>query len=194
LCRQNPPSAEDGREFWRRVLLAGGVTAIPRWTVEPVPGIGEHEARLPGELAAALRRLANEVAVPLGSVLLTAHAKVIAAVSGEREIAIGYAVTGRPALPCRLTTAPRSWRELLHATHRAESELLSHVDFPLADLRRELGCVKPLFETVFELVGADTRVGPYAGGRGELAEETVLQVGFVEHDELLLQLRYKTDV
>src|SRR5216117_3347090 len=104
LCRRDPTSAEHGREFWRRVLLAGGVTAIPRWTVEPVLGIGEHEARLPGELAAALRRLANELAVPLSSVLLTAHAKVLAALSGECEVSTGYAVEGRPPLPCRITT------------------------------------------------------------------------------------------
>src|SRR5438552_3155621 len=68
-------AAERGREFWRGVLLAGGFTALPRWTLEPVPGVGEHEARIPDELVTALRRLANELAVPLSSVLLTRHAK-----------------------------------------------------------------------------------------------------------------------
>src|SRR6266540_2127230 len=76
-------TAERGREFWRGVLLAGGFTALPRWTLEPVPGVGEHAARIPGELAAALRRLADELAVSLSSVLLTAHAKVLSALSGE---------------------------------------------------------------------------------------------------------------
>ena len=28
---------ETGREFWRAVLLAGGATAIPRWTLDPAP-------------------------------------------------------------------------------------------------------------------------------------------------------------
>src|SRR6266581_2860402 len=106
--------ADRGREFWRGVLLAGGSTVLPRWTLNPVPGVHEHEATIPDELAAALRRLANELAVPLSSVLLTAHAKVL-------------------------------------ETDRAESELLSHKDFPVDDLRRELGLVKPLFETVFEM-------------------------------------------
>ncbi|MCA1676829.1 MAG: hypothetical protein LC799_33190, partial [Actinobacteria bacterium] len=36
------------------------------------------------------RRLADELAVPLSSVLLAAHAKVLAALSGEREVATGY--------------------------------------------------------------------------------------------------------
>ena len=58
-------TAERGREFWRGTLLAGAFTALPRWTREPVAGVGEHDARIPDELVAALRRLANELAVPL---------------------------------------------------------------------------------------------------------------------------------
>ena len=48
---------------------------------------------------AALRRLADELALPLGSVLLAAHAKVLAALSGEREVATGY-VADRAASRC----------------------------------------------------------------------------------------------
>jgi len=179
-------TAERGREFWRGVLLAGGFTALPRWTLGPVPGVGEHEARIPDEPVATLRRVADELGVPFSSVLLTAHAKVLAALSGEREVVTGYAaVEGRLPLPCRMTTEPPSWREVLLETHRAELELLSHKDFPVDDLRRELGLIKPLFETVFDLKADD---------RGELAEETALWVGFLEHDGLVLRLRYKTDV
>ncbi len=76
---------------------------------------------------------------PLSSVLLAAHAKVLAALSGEREVATGYVGRqGGQPLPCRLTTEPDSWRALLLATHRAESELLAHSDFPVDDLRRDL--------------------------------------------------------
>src|SRR5437773_3506423 len=178
-------AAESGREFWRGVLLAGGFIALPRWTLEPVPGVGEHEARIPDELVAAVRRLADELAVPLSSVLLTAHAKVLGALSGEREVSTGYAaVEGRPPLPCRMTTEPHSWRAMLLETHRAEFALLSHADVPVDDLRRELGLTKPLFETVFDVT---------AEGGGELAEDTVLWVSFLEHDGLV-RLRYRTDV
>src|SRR5437867_10131435 len=82
-------TAERGREFWRGLLLAGACTALPRWTREPVAGIGEHEASIPDELGAALRRLADELAVPLSSVLLTAHARVLGALLGEREVSTG---------------------------------------------------------------------------------------------------------
>src|SRR2546425_6178526 len=104
-------TAERGREFWRGTLLAGAFTALPRWTREPVAGVGEHEAAIPDEFVAALRRLANELAVPLSSVLLTAHAKVLGALSGEREVSTGYAaIEGRSPLLCRMTTGPLSWR------------------------------------------------------------------------------------
>src|SRR5439155_23749602 len=179
-------TAGRGREFWRGNLLAGGFTAVPRWTLQPVAGVADHEAKICNEVVAALQRLADELAVPFSSVLLTAHAKVLGVLAGEREVSTGYAaMEGRPPLLCRMTTEPHSWRAMLLETHRAELELLSHKDFPVDDLRRELGLTKPLFETVFALT---------AGDGAELAEETVLQVGFVEHDGLMLRLRYKTDV
>src|SRR5437667_12770574 len=84
-------TAARGRGFWRGVLLAGGFTAVPRWTLIPVPGAGEHEARSRYELVAALPWPADELAVPLSSVLLTAHANVLDALSGERAVATGYA-------------------------------------------------------------------------------------------------------
>src|SRR3989441_6565361 len=162
-----------------------GFTALLRWTLDPVPGVGAHGARIPDELVAELRRLAKEMAVPLSSVLLTAHAKVLGGLSGEREVWTGYAVEGSSPLPCQMTTEPHSWRGVLLKTHRAELELLSHEDFPVDDLRRELGLTKPLFETVFDVT---------SDGRGEFAEETVLWVSFLEHDGPVLRLRYRTDV
>src|SRR5256712_670927 len=183
--RDTVTAAERGREFWRGVLLAGGFTAVPRWTLDQVPGIAEHEAKICNEVVAALRRLADEVAVPLSSVLLTAHAKVLGALSGEREVSTGYSFEGRSPLLCRFTTEPHSWRAMLLKADRAQSELLAHKDFPVDDLRREMGLIKPLFETVFSLTPGDG---------AELAEETVVWVGFVEQDGLVLRLRYRTDV
>lgn len=175
-----------GREFWRGVLIAGGFSAIPRWTCAPVTGVVKHEATIPDDLVAALRRLADELAVPLRSVLLAAHAKVLAALSGELEVATGYVTAdGGRSLPCRLTTEPDSWRTLLLDTHRVESELLSHKGFPVDDLRHELGLTGPSFETVFDPTG----------NGGDLAEDTVLWVGISQRGgQLVLRLRYRSDV
>ncbi|MFC8240396.1 non-ribosomal peptide synthetase [Streptomyces chartreusis] len=178
-------SATTGREFWRGVLGAGGVTTIPRWTADPANGVAGHETTLTGELTAALSRLADELAVPLRSLLLAAHAKVLAALSGEHEVTTGYVPVpaGRP-LPCRLTVAPDSWRTLVLHTHRAESELLRHKDFPVDGLRQELGLPGPSGEAVFD---------PHGAG-GELAGNAVLRVEFPRSgDRRTLRLRYRTD-
>ncbi|MGW4759041.1 non-ribosomal peptide synthetase [Streptomyces chartreusis] len=174
-----------GREFWRGVLGAGGVTTIPRWTADPVIRVAEHETTLTGELTDALSRLADELAVPLRSLLLAAHAKVLAALSGEQEVTTGYVPVpaGRP-LPCRLTVAPDSWRTLVLRTHRAESELLRHKDFPVDGLRHELGLPGPSGEAVFD---------PHGEG-GELPGNAVLRVEFQRGgDRRTLRLRYRTD-
>ena len=174
-----------GREFWRGVLGAGGVTTIPRWTADPAIRVAEHETTLTGELTDALNRLADELAVPLRSLLLAAHAKVLAALSGEQEVTTGYVPVpaGRP-LPCRLTVAPDSWRTLVLRTHRAESELLRHKDFPVDGLRHELGLPGPSGEAVFD---------PHGGG-GELPGNAVLRVEFPRGgDRRTLRLRYRAD-
>ncbi|NMO55196.1 amino acid adenylation domain-containing protein [Actinoplanes sp. TBRC 11911] len=174
--------AEASREFWRGVLNAGGFTPIPRWTLDAEPAVAQLEATIPDDVAAALHGLA----VPLGSVLLAAHAKVLAVLCGESEVVTGYVAgpADRP-LPCRLTTDPHTWRTMLLDVHRAESELLSHRDFPVDDLRRELGRTGPSFETVFDPTGS----------AGDLADDTVLWVGVRRHDgRLVLRLRYRTEV
>src|SRR5688500_18625711 len=147
-----------------------GFTVVPRWTLKPVPGVGVHEVKIPDEIVAASRELANAWRVPLNSVLLAAHGKVLGALSGEREVCTGYAVASGPPLPCRLSIEPDSWRALVLETHRAE---------------RELGPTGPPCESVFD---------PADDADGEFRGETVLWVGIRERDGIALRLHYKTDV
>jgi amino acid adenylation domain-containing protein len=178
--------ASADREYWQSAFAAGGLTAIPRWAPDPASGVADHEATIADDQVTALCRLADELGLPLESMLLAAHAKVLAALSGEREVVTGYvAVGGDEPLPCALTIEPDSWRALLRGTHQAESELLSHKDFPVDDLRRELGRSEPPFEVVFDPTGADS----------DLAEGVVLRVAISPSGEgLVMRLRYRTDV
>ena len=176
---------ETSREYWRGVLVAGGFTAIPRWAIDPTLGVAEHEVTVSKDLVASLHRLRDELKVSLSSVLLAAHAKVLAALSGEQGVITGYAAAkGEQPLPCRLTTEPDSWRSLLLDSYGVETELLSHKAFPVDDLRRELGQTEPAFETVFD---------PNGNGR-DLPEGTVLWVSISQSSEpLMLRLRYRTE-
>src|SRR5262245_8588079 len=112
--------------------------------------IHAHVARIPDELVAALLRLAGETGVSLSSVLLAAHATVLAALSGERTVATGYVVmNGRHPLPCRMSTEPRSWRAMLREAYRAEQEVQSRARAS-AGPGREPGLTGPWLETVFD--------------------------------------------
>src|SRR5436190_8590064 len=173
-----------GREIRRGRCEMGGFTVLPRWTREPEAGVGEHEVTVPDEVVAALRRVSDELGVSFSSVLLTAHAKVLGVLSSEPEVSTGYAIAGRPPLPCRMTTAPPSWREMLLETHRTAAALLPKQDFPIDDLRRDRGLAAPLFETLVDLNTCDGR---------ELAEATVLEVGISERDGIALHVRYRTE-
>lgn len=164
----------------------GAYTRVPRWTRVPVPGTAEHLTALPEHLPAALRRVADRLRMPLSSVLLAAHAKVLAVLSGDHEVTTGYLAerSGTP-LPCRLTTAAGSWRTLLLDTHRAEVELLRRRGFPAAGSGPEPAPAEESPETVFDLPGADG--GPVG--------DTVLWVALVRHDgREVLRLRYRTEV
>ena len=78
--------------------------------------------------------------MPLDSVVLAAHAKVLAALSGEQDVMTGYVTGpgGRP-LPCRLTTEPGSWRACCSDTPGSRRTCCAHRDFPVDALTRELG-------------------------------------------------------
>ncbi|MGW1902375.1 non-ribosomal peptide synthetase [Streptomyces hirsutus] len=182
------------QEFWRGVLVAGGSATIPRWTLRPMTGVDEHEATISDDIMNALRRLAKDLTMPLDSVMLAAHAKVLSALSGEHEVTTGYvAEEGGQPLPCRLTTAPTSWRALLVDTHRVASELLSHKDFPVDELRRELDLTEPSVETVLD---PNPAFGPCSTDVADgLAGDTVLWMAFSEpKGRPTLRLRYRTDV
>src|SRR3954453_6834087 len=114
---------KSGREFWRAVLLAGGATAIPRWTLDPAPGVAEHVATLDDDLAAAVRRVADGLEVPLHSVALAAHAKVLAALSGEQHVARSRtrrARRGRRGFRGAEHPILADMAELLHREHAPE--------------------------------------------------------------------------
>src|SRR5919106_2711303 len=146
-------------------------TAIPRWTLDPVGGIAEHEAAIPVELVDQLHQVADDAVVPFSAVLLAAHAKVLAAVSGDSEVATGHVALEIGQTPaCRLTVEPGSWRDLLLEACRAERER-SQDEIPV--------------ETAFDRVGCCDELGP----------DMVLCICFPQQDgRLVARLRYRTDV
>ncbi|MFD5567363.1 non-ribosomal peptide synthetase [Streptomyces cadmiisoli] len=159
----------------------GGFSAVPRWTLSPVPGTAEHMVPVPADVTATLHRRARQIGVPLSAVHLAAHAKVLAALSGDPVVRTGL-LSGKSTVPLHieLTVETGTWRRLALASHRAESGLPSSPKAapPGADGSAE----RP--EVVFDPTGR----GP-AGASG-----TVLTVTVLEEDAgSALRVRYRTD-
>ena len=162
-------SPEADREFWRGVLVAGGSSELPRRAGDPTRDVLETEVRLDADLLSRLRALTGELAVSLSSVLLAVHARVLARLSGQADVVVGYVARGAPsALPCRLGTGCGTWQELLAESFCVETAVLIHRAFPLERLRATLGVTGPAFETVFDPTGGDGEASEASGGRAAL--------------------------
>ncbi|MFD6167569.1 non-ribosomal peptide synthetase [Streptomyces coeruleorubidus] len=172
-------TATDARVPGSDSRAEGGFTAVLRWAKEPVPGTGEHVRTVPGDVTAALRGRARELGVPLTAILLAAHAKVLALLSGDPHVRSGCLLPGRTApLPFELTVAPGSWRRLVLEARRAEAAVAS----PGTGSPSAAGA-----EAVFAPAGQELTV-PADGGvlLGVSAGE--------EGGRLLLRLRHRTDL
>jgi amino acid adenylation domain-containing protein len=167
LERQALKSAES-RGYWEERLAGGTVSPLARWRPAPEPGgprRGVHGVAFSPALSRDLLALARAENVPVKTVLLALHGRVLSALSGESRVVTGLVANGRPeepgaervlglflnTLPFRLDLSGGTWRDLLRQTFTAERELLQHRRYPMAELRRHAGGA-PLFEAAFNYV------------------------------------------
>ena len=148
-------------------------------------GVGELDAPIPNDLAAAIRQLAESLSISMSSVLLAAHVKVLSALSGETDVVAGYVpapvpIRSRARCPTgavRGGTAPARPIDRNRNCWRTET-------FRSVQLAYELGVAIPPFETV---------VDPNGLG-GEFDEGTVLRVEMSSRaDRPVLRVRYRMD-
>jgi amino acid adenylation domain-containing protein len=153
------------RQFWERQLAGLTPLRLPRW-----PGAGggdalqlhQFDSILHPRVVEGLRQVARHAEVPLKSVLLSAHLRVLSRLAGRTDVVTGLVSTGRPeqvggerilglflnALPFRLDLAGGTWSELIAQVFAAEREMLPHRRYPLAEVQRRLGG-ETLLETDF---------------------------------------------
>jgi amino acid adenylation domain-containing protein len=155
------------RQFWGEQLRDATMTLLPAVDGPVPPGLRSQviDLLLPPPVTAGLRRLAAAVMVPLKSVLLAAHLKVMALISGQREVLTGLTSHGRPettdgeivrglflnTLPFRFALAEGTWEELARDTFQEELKILPFRRYPMAALQSQHGGA-PLFETAFNYI------------------------------------------
>ncbi|MBS2966797.1 amino acid adenylation domain-containing protein, partial [Actinocrinis puniceicyclus] len=177
-------SAED-RDYWTGKLRDVTRLRLPRWPkgapVEPLdeqpePGLlewalppgysdfyGWLETKIPDELCRDLGRVAADLGVPLKSVLLAAHARVVSFLAGTPDVVTGMAFNGRleevdgtesrglflNSLPVAIRVeGGATWAQLIRAAFAEESASLPHRRFPMAEIQRLVGGGS-LYETHF---------------------------------------------
>jgi len=154
------------REFWTGLLPEATGTDIPRERDERVPDgqpVLFHDVDISDELSDRVLALADRMAVPVKSVLLAAHVKVLGALAGTDDVLTGYEQSGRPeaedattalglflnTVPFRVNLGAGSWAELIRVVYLAEARLLPHRRYPMARMKQDIGTQDLLFETVF---------------------------------------------
>ncbi|HEX6719149.1 MAG TPA: amino acid adenylation domain-containing protein [Pyrinomonadaceae bacterium] len=154
------------RDFWIGKVRDSGRTILPRWPArqktKSARQVSIREVPLPSDVSDRLRQLAQIAGVPLKSVLLAAHIRVLSLLTGEQSVVSGLVTNVRPeetdierVLGLFLNTVPfcmqlqgGCWLDLVRDTFSAEQELLPFQRYPLSELQKVLK-VPSLFETLF---------------------------------------------
>jgi amino acid adenylation domain-containing protein len=161
--------SEECRQYWDDKLRGSKPVKLPRLhdqnRVPYESRIRTIRVPISSQLNQGLRRVARIAKVPIKSVLLAAHLKVLSLLSGRSDVMGGLLCNGRPeesdgaqvrglflnAVPLRLQLEDGNWLDLVRQAFEAEWELLPYRRYPLSAMQRKAGG-QPLFETQFNYV------------------------------------------
>jgi amino acid adenylation domain-containing protein len=153
--------------FWREYLDEYVFCALPCANngSEPDAGPSRQIARIDDEVCAGLQRLAADLQVPMRTLLLAAHVRVLGMVSGKTDVTTGLVCNVRPeqadgekvlglflnTLPFRQKLRHTSWSELIRETFAAELSVMEHRQYPYFQLYLDHGRV-PFYEVIFNYI------------------------------------------
>jgi len=179
--------------FWQKQLADLEPVALPRWPdphrCKQLTPVCSPPLRLPKKLFSGLKQLALELDLPLKVVLLTAHLKVIAGLTGSRVVTSGLVSHSRPdieggetirglflnTLPLCMVLGNGSWKSLIRGVYEKERELFPYRQYPMAQIKKDSG-KNYLFETAFGYVHFHIMEYLYRSGRlrriGEISRWT----------------------
>ncbi len=154
-------------QFWMQHLDGAQLMRLPRQISRPKADKGEREivkfeVPVTGELSESIKQLARSLAVPVKTVLLAAHLRVMSVFGGGSDVTSYTVSNGRPenteghrviglfvnSLAFRLPMPGGTWTDLILSTLAREHELLPYRRYPMAELKRQNGN-EPLSETLF---------------------------------------------
>ena len=150
-------SDETSRRFWTDYLAGRPFTRLPRWDWHGAEKrlarvVAVREVDMPLGVSRGLETSARLAGVPLKSVLLAAHLKALALLSGDPCVTSCVTTSGRLPVPdgdqvagLFLNSTPISldlgngtWLDLARRTCRAELAVLPHSRYPVGKIKHEI--------------------------------------------------------
>ncbi len=148
--------SEEHRRFWQERLEGSEFIRVPRWKPTPVTrerGIGYCEIEISDDLSNALKRLALSAAVPIKNVLLAAHMRALAMLSGKTDVTTLLTSVGRPeapdgdrvlglflnSTPFRMKLSGGKWRGLVDEAFALETSAVPFRRYPMVEIQKLLG-------------------------------------------------------
>ncbi|MFJ3303922.1 amino acid adenylation domain-containing protein [Streptomyces sp. NPDC086549] len=213
--------SDTDRQYWLDALRDRPRTVVPRLRPrdeQAAFNVVLQDVPLPRGLSDRVIALADRLGVPVKTVLLAAHLKVLSVVTGEQDVMTGYEHSGRPevadadkaaglflnSVPLRVRLADGSWEQVIRQIYDAEVSFLPHRRYPMAKMKQDLQTQESLFETVFNFTHfyslKKLRELPefsLLDVRAVAITEFAFRSEFSQHyytDEVLLSLHYHTDV
>ncbi|WP_311636980.1 non-ribosomal peptide synthetase [Streptomyces hintoniae] len=140
------------RDFWHRALEDAPPTHL--WTNEETasgePLATHTDVDIPADVTATLRTLNRTSGMPLKSMLLAAHVRALASLTGQSEVITALMSNARPEThggaeaigfflnptPLRVDVGRGTWWDLVQRLHDVEGTTLPHRAYPYASLLR----------------------------------------------------------
>ena len=166
LLEREALESEKCRSYWTTTLAGAKATRFSRRPfTQPDADAREVmrvEVQVPAEVSDGLKRLAESIEVPLKSVLLAAHLKVLSLLTAHSDVITGLLINGRPektdgerilggflnTVPLRVELSGATWADLAYRAYTGENELLPFRRYPIQELQR-VHSAEQLFDTVF---------------------------------------------
>ncbi|WP_053760714.1 non-ribosomal peptide synthetase [Streptomyces sp. AS58] len=205
--------SQEDRAFWARQMDGAHFTPLPRLRQGAgSSGTNTLDLPVPQSVQDEVRRLAASLGVPLRTVLLTAHLRVMGLVTGVDDVVTGVVYNGRTeaedgdrvlglflnTLPVRVHLTGSSWTELIRRIAELDTDIQKHRRYPMTEIMRITG-QQTLFDSFFNFThfhvvsDADTSAVQVLGGRGVAEADLPFSAEFAvenEGERLLLELRY----
>jgi aryl carrier-like protein len=147
-------SSAGSQAYWRDVLAGHPGTTLPRYRPDAAGRRWtETTVVVPARQEARLRSIAQQAGCPLKHLMLAAHLRTLASITGDSDVVTGVFTHGRPEAeggdsmvgmflnfqPHRGRLHAQTWPEFIEEVFRFEARALPHRGYPASAIGRDVG-------------------------------------------------------